>query len=205
MAKDYYELLGVSKNASQDEIKRAFRKAALQHHPDKGGDSAKFKEINEAYQVLSDPQKRAQYDQFGATAFEGAPFGEGFSGFSRGRGFEGFDFGETEGFSFGFGGLGDIFETMFGSAFSTIQVEVEISLSQAVLGDRVRFRTSQNEEIELNIPVGTQDGTQFRFKGKGGAYRRGRGDLIVTTHIRMPRRLTREQKELFEKLKQSGL
>ena len=75
---NYYEVLGVPKSASQDEIKKAFHKLAHKHHPDKGGDEKKFKEINEAYQVLSDKQKRAQYDQFGRVFEQGAPGAEGF-------------------------------------------------------------------------------------------------------------------------------
>ena len=88
---DFYTTLGVPKSASQDEIKRAYRKLAHQHHPDKqGGDDKKFKEINEAYQVLSDPNKRSQYDQFGSVPPGG--FGsQGFGGQGRG-GVDGFDF-----------------------------------------------------------------------------------------------------------------
>ena len=78
MAKrDYYEVLGVGKDASADEIKKAFRRAAVEHHPDRGGDETKFKEINEAYEVLKDDKKRKQYDTFGST-------GDAFSGFSGG-------------------------------------------------------------------------------------------------------------------------
>jgi len=71
MSSDYYDILGVSKSASSDEIKKAYRKKALEHHPDRGGDQAEFKKINEAYQILSDPQKRTQYDQFGKAGFSG--------------------------------------------------------------------------------------------------------------------------------------
>jgi molecular chaperone DnaJ len=108
MAHDYYKVLGVDKNASQDEIKKAFRKLAQQYHPDKPtGDEKKFKEANEAYSVLSDPQKRQQYDTFGS-----ADAGAGFGG---GQGFGGFDF---SGFQGNFNGqhvdfdLGDIFFTI---------------------------------------------------------------------------------------------
>ena len=105
MTKDYYKVLGVSKNASEEEIKKAYRKLAHQHHPDKsGGDEKRFKEINEAYQVLGDKEKRQKYDQFG-TAFEGA-------GFSHAQGSPfgfGFDFSGVEDFS----NLGDIFDSFF--------------------------------------------------------------------------------------------
>ncbi len=105
MSKDYYSVLGVGKEASQDEIKKEFRKKAHQYHPDKkGGDEAKFKEINEAYQVLGDVKKRAQYDQFGS-AFEHAQTGGGFSGFEGFRDFSG----SANGFNINMDDLGDIF------------------------------------------------------------------------------------------------
>ncbi len=106
MSKDYYSVLGVDKNASQDEIKKAFRKKAHEHHPDKGGNEQKFNEINEAYQVLGKPEKRAQYDQFGSTGFAGDS-SQGFSGFGQAGGINFEDLGDMfGGFSdmFGFGG-----------------------------------------------------------------------------------------------------
>jgi len=107
MSNDYYKILGVEKNASDDDIKKAYRKLAHQHHPDKkGGDEKKFKEINEAYQTLSNKDKRAQYDRFGNTTHGGAGGPGGFGGFSQG-GF-GFDFQGGD-----FGDLGDIFEAFF--------------------------------------------------------------------------------------------
>lgn len=108
MSKDYYDILGVAKSASQDEIKAAFRKKAHEHHPDKGGDAEKFKEYNEAYQVLGNPEKRQKYDQFGSAAFQGGASGwggQGFSGFQNGAGMD-FD---LEDLSEMFGGFGDIF------------------------------------------------------------------------------------------------
>lgn len=203
--KDYYSILDVSKNASQEEIKKAFRKLAIEHHPDKGGDAEKFKEINEAYSILSDQQKRAAYDQFGHAGFTHAG-GGGFSGF---RGFEDIftaDNGGRGGFRFSFGGgLGDLFEDFFGEAFSQIQVEVPISLTQAILGDTLRFQTQHGDTLEFRIPPGAQDGQSFRFRGKGNPHKRGRGDLLVTVRIKMPGRLNKEQRRLFEELKKTGI
>ncbi len=145
MAKDYYNILGVSKSASDDEIKKAYRKLAHKYHPDKaGGDEKKFKEINEAYQVLSDKTKRQQYDQFGRT-FDGGGFSAG------GGGFEGFDFGDIfgqarqGGASFEFGGdFSDVFSDIFGERFGgraarkkagrDIQVDAEISFEEMARG-----------------------------------------------------------------------
>ena len=116
--KNYYELLGVTKSASKEEIKKAFYKLAAKYHPDKkGGDEAKFKEVNEAYQVLSNDQKRKEYDTYGQT-FSGAG-SQGGSGFGQGQGFGGFDFSGFQGFNQGdfqdmdFD-LGDIFGDIFG-------------------------------------------------------------------------------------------
>lgn len=140
MAKNYYDILGVSKSASQDEIKKAFRKKAHELHPDKKtGDEKKFKEVNEAYQVLSDAQKRAQYDQFGQT-FNG-------TGSQTGGGFQGFDFSN---FDFGggagsFGGFEDIFGDLFGGGRrrtrggADIQVDVEINIFEAAKGVEKTF------------------------------------------------------------------
>lgn len=147
--KDYYKILGVEKGASADDIKKAYRKLAHQHHPDKaGGDEAKFKEINEAYQVLSDAEKRKRYDQFGTA--------DGFPGFGGGSGpFGGFDV-RFEGQNFGdFGDLGDIFETFFGGGTrarrktyqrgSDVEFGVEISLEEAFHGTA--------KKISFSVPV----------------------------------------------------
>jgi len=109
MSKDYYDILGVGKSASADEIKSAFRKKAHEHHPDKGGNAEKFKELNEAYQVLGNTDKRQRYDQFGSAAFNGGGGGAnwgGFSGFQNGGGFGNMDFEDLGDI---FGGFGDIF------------------------------------------------------------------------------------------------
>ncbi len=151
MARDYYDILGVSKNASDDEIKKAYRRLAHKYHPDKaGGDEKKFKEINEAYQVLSDKEKRHQYDQFGQ-AFKGAGF-EGFAGSESAFG-GGFDFGDifkNMNFSgggsvfdeeFGNGDFSDIFSDVFGGSKKRhartgrdIQIDIEIDFWEMVKG-----------------------------------------------------------------------
>lgn len=145
--KDYYSVLGVSRDASQDDIKKAFRKLAHKHHPDKqGGDEAKFKEANEAYGVLSDAEKRKRYDQFGS-----ADGPSGFGGFS-GNGGGGFDFNDFQ-FGGGGGGFEDLFSDMFSGGFggarsrgpragSDIQVDVEIPFMEMVEGTErtVRLR-----------------------------------------------------------------
>ena len=112
MPKDYYSILGVSKGANADEIKSAFRKKAHEHHPDKGGNAEKFKELNEAYQVLGNAEKRQRYDQFGSAAFNQGGYGGGASAYG-GQGFSGFQNGNMN-FDFEdlgdmFGGFGDIF------------------------------------------------------------------------------------------------
>ena len=113
MPKNYYETLGISKNASKEEIKKAFHKLAHKYHPDKNqGDDKKFKEVNEAYQVLSDDQKRSRYDQFGSAD---GPMGGGNYNNGQQSGFGGFDFsGFQNGQGFDMGHLGDIFGDMFG-------------------------------------------------------------------------------------------
>jgi len=148
--RDYYELLGISKSASPDEIKKAFRKAAVEHHPDKGGDESKFKEINEAYEVLSNPDKRKRYDQFGHAGVGGARSGpSGFGGFG----------GQEMHFDFGDLGLGDIFSSFFGGQGSgrsssrqsrgrDIETSVDLAFEQAVFGTDIDLRLNLNDTCE---------------------------------------------------------
>jgi len=146
---DFYTILGVPRNASQDEIKKAYRKLAHQHHPDKqGGNEAKFKEINEAYQVLSDPKKRSQYDQFGPS------FAQGFGGQSRSGGFDfgnfdGFDFSrDFEGFNRGFN-VEDLFD-LFGGAFGG-------SFGRRRDREQTSRESANGEDIRINLKVTLRD------------------------------------------------
>jgi len=147
---DYYEVLGVGKSASADEIKKAFRQAAVKHHPDKeGGDEAKFKEINEAYDVLKDAQKRQRYDQFGHAGVGGSSGGGG-GGFG-GNPFEGF-----QGQNFDFGdGLGDIFGQFFGGGQQRsrgpqrgrdVEVSLQLTFEEAIFGVEHEFSLDMDKE-----------------------------------------------------------
>lgn len=169
MAKDYYKLLGVEKDASIDDIKKAYRKLAHKYHPDKGGGKdaeEKFKEVNEAYQVLSDPAKRSQYDQFGSAS------GPGGAGFNAGQGFAGgFGFDPRSGAGVNFdmsGDLGDIFETFFGgmpgggrrrsrNRGNDIQVRLEIDFMEAVRGKEVEFNLEKNASCQTCGGTGAED------------------------------------------------
>ena len=144
MSKDYYEVLGVSKGASKDEIKKAYRKKAHKYHPDKdGGDEEKFKEVNEAYQVLGDEKKRQQYDQFGQTF--GGTGGPGAGGFNPFGGQGGFGQGQ-QGFEFD---LGDVFDQFFGGGATggrtrrrggrDIEMHTEITLKEAYSGKKEKL------------------------------------------------------------------
>lgn len=151
--RDYYEVLGVSKNASADEIKKAFRRLAVQHHPDKeGGNEDKFKEINEAYDVLKDTQKRQRYDQFGHAGVGGSS-----GGGAGGNPFEGFNFnGQNVNFDFG-GGFGDIFDQFFGGGGSRqrgpkkgrdVEVQLQLTFEEAIFGLEHEFHVELEDTCE---------------------------------------------------------
>ncbi len=202
MAKDFYNILGVQKSASKDEIKKAYRTLAHKYHPDKqGGDEAKFKEINEAYSVLSDDQKRAQYDQFGQT-FNGGGSQGGFGGF------EGFDFSQFtqggQGGSFDFD-LNDILGSFFGGRGgrnrvrkgADISVDVEIDFKDSILGVSreidIRRNDGSREKIKLNVPPGMDNGEMIRYKGKGESVTDGiPGDLYVRVHVKAHKKLSKQ-------------
>lgn len=163
--KDYYEVLGLQKGASDDDIKKAFRKLALKYHPDRNpGDKEaeeNFKELNEAYQVLTDPEKKAQYDQFGHAGVDG----NGFGGFSGG----GFDFSEM-------GGFGDIFETFFGGGFggsssrrknapqrgADLEYTLTISFEESIFGVEKEISLTRSENCESCDGSGAKSGTSAK-------------------------------------------
>lgn len=149
--RDYYEVLGVKKDASADELKKAFRKAAIEHHPDRGGDEAKFKEVNEAYEVLKDSSKRQRYDQFGHAGVGGNAGGNPFGG--------GYGQGQEMHFDFGDMGLGDIFSSFFGgggggqqrqrqSRGRDVEAGTEITFDQAVFGTEIELVLNLDDTCE---------------------------------------------------------
>ncbi|MCX6735968.1 MAG: molecular chaperone DnaJ [Candidatus Parcubacteria bacterium] len=166
MANDYYKILGINKDATKDDIKKAFRKLAHQYHPDKqGGNEAKFKEINEAYQILSDDSKRASYDTYGS-AFpggNGAQQGQGFGGFDF-SGFQGFN--GTEGMEFD---LGDIFGDFFGNGGRgqvkrgrDISIDLEIPFAEAIFGTERKVLISKTLVCSECHGSGGKPGTKMK-------------------------------------------
>ena len=182
--KDYYKILGITKSASQEEIKKAYYKLAHQFHPDKGGSEEKFKEINEAYQILSDKEKRSQYDRFGRVFEGGMPGGgePGFGGFrwNWGSGPSSEDFADGEGFGFDFSDLGDMFEDFFGAGEGArtdtkrgrdIEMDLELPL-EATLQRREETITLPKFQVCLRCQgMGGEPGTQtkecFSCRGQG--------------------------------------
>ena len=191
--RDYYEVLGVNKNATDDELKRAYRKMAKKYHPDANPDNkeeaeAKFKEVNEAYEVLSDKQKRQMYDQFG---FNGPQNGAGQGGgyYSYGSGFDGFggfsDFGD-------FGDLGDIFSSFFGGGASSrsrnsnaprkgadLRVNLNITFEEAYLGVEKEITLNRNETCSSCNGTGAEKGTSPETCSMCGG--KGKINQVVTT------------------------
>lgn len=215
---DYYKVMGIKKDAPQDEIKKAYRKRSKQFHPDLHPDDpkakAKFQMLNEAYAVLNDPDKRAKYDKYGeqwknAEAFENAG-GGGFGGF--GSGTEGWTEG---GFNFGGNGFSDFFEQLFGgfgkrTSYKNAQKKsaeanstVSIDMYTALLGGDILLQT-QSSKLRLKVKPGTQNGTKVRLKGKGYQRQDGTyGDLIITYNVTLPTNLTERQKELLREMRVS--
>lgn len=203
-SKDYYEILGVSRNATLDEVKKAYRRLARKHHPDVNPGSKeaeeRFKKITEAYQVLSDPKKRKEYDQFGSAAFQGragpdlSDFAANFEDFSRGFG-RGLRF-EVGGFDFG-----DLFSEIFGRRKGfrqrertgpqkgrDIEYQLDISLEDASRGLTTEVAINKGgklEHVKIKIPPGVDNGTRVRVAGMGepGVMGTPSGDLFIITRV----------------------
>lgn len=216
---DYYKTLGVDKKATPDEIKKAFRKLAVKYHPDRNpGDTSaeeKFKEINEAYAVLSDPQKKEQYDTFGSSGFH--------KQYSQEDIFRNFDFGGTFR-DMGMGGGEDIFSRLFGGAFgggmgrggrggragfrpgpqrgADLEMETDVSFRDAVSGAEkvIAFRRNGvREELKVKIPAGVDNSSRIRISGKGSPGEGGgpSGDLFLVIRTLPDPVFTRDGGDLF--------
>lgn len=191
--KDYYKILGVKKEASEEEIKKAFRKLAHAHHPDKsGGDEQKFKEASEAYAVLSDKKKRAQYDAYGS-AGPGASGAGGFNPSDFGFDFSGFGAGPGGGVNFDAGDLGDILSSIFGGRRvrrgRDVAVDIELSFQEAVFGAErkvvINSKLVKQKEVKISVPPGIDNGQMVRLSGMGETLEGGvPGDLYVKVHVR---------------------
>ncbi len=212
--KDYYQILGIGRNATGDEIKQAYRKMAREHHPDmvKDGDKAaaeqRFKEINEAYQILSDTQKRKMFDQYGSAAFSGNTAGQqgsgGFGGFNQGQ-WGPFTYSYSSGGNSQDTGFGDfdpfdVFEQFFGfrgfgrSASTSrkgknLYYEIRLDFAQAVFGLEKEIRI-ESGNVTIKIPAGVRDGVELRFTGYGmpSSSQQGQpGDLFITVRVSIPK------------------
>jgi curved DNA-binding protein len=195
---DYYEALGVQRGASDDEIKKAYRKLAMKHHPDRGGDATAFQKIQEAYATLSDPNKKAQYDN-PQQQFGGMP--PGFEDLFRGGGFEGF-----------FGGGGNPF---FGGGFRQRQpqrnqdmnLETTITLAEAYTGKdvmaTVTLPSGRDQVLEIKIPPGIQTGQRLRLAGVGDDRHAHlpRGDMYLNVRILIDPRYERRGDDLYRNIR----
>lgn len=187
MAKSLYETLGITENASPDEIKKAYRKLARQYHPDVNkdpGSEDKFKEINAAYEVLSDSQKKSQYDQYGDNMFGG----QNFHDFARGQRGAGVDLDDLLRQVFGGGFAGGGFGNFGAGGFGSYEVDLDIQASMtipfetAILGGKQHISIS-NESFDVKIPEGIENGQKIRIAGKGKSSNGRRGDLILKIEV----------------------
>lgn len=233
---DYYKILGVDRNIPQDQVREAYRKRAKLFHPDLHPNDpkakAKFQALNEAYDVISDPEKRKKYDQYGEKWREADAFAQNGGSASGGNGsyywssngdasggspFEGFDF---SGFGSEGGGFSSFFQDLFGAKAgrsrssrmrSTMRqntgemnANVNIDLYTALLGGEVIIQLGNGSKIKLKVKPETQNGTKVRLRGKG--YDRGdgtMGDLIITYNVKLPTNLSDKQKQCLMQMRDS--
>src|SRR6266567_1879935 len=209
--KSPYEILGVPKGASADEIKKAYRKLAREYHPDRNpGDTSaeeRFKEVQGAYDLLSDPDKRKQYDSFGSANGRG-----GLRGANVNFGdFNVQDLGDL-GDLFGGGEAGDLYvvtrvqpSKLYERRGNDLVVEVPVTFSEAALGATVEVPTPDGP-VSVKVKPGTQDGTLLRVKGKGAPKLKGsgRGDLLARVKVEVPKKLKKRERELLEELQKQS-
>lgn len=215
---DYYKVLGVDQKATQADIRKAYRKLAKKYHPDVNNTDPnaqqRFQEINEANEVLSDPEKRKKYDEYGENWRHADEFEAQRQQYSQNGGFGGFDFGGFGGFGDfsrsegNTGGFSDFFESLFGGGgFSTrrnatpqgrdLQTELALPLRE-VASTHKRVLNINGNSIRLTIPAGIADGQKIRLKGQGGAGPNGvKGDLYITFRIEPDEQFTRNGDDLY--------
>jgi len=205
MSKSLYETLGISESASADEIKKAYRKLARKYHPDINKEPEaqdKFKEINAAYEVLSDSEKKAQYDQFGDQMFGG----QNFHDFARGQGAN-VDLDEIlrqmfggggGGFSSagGFGGFGG----GFGMPDLDVQSRITVPFDTSVLGGKHQVTTGEGERFDIKIPAGIKTGETLRVRGKGKSYQGQKGDLLIQVEVAPSAEYERKGDDLYKEI-----
>ncbi|WP_121080431.1 DnaJ C-terminal domain-containing protein [Helicobacter pylori] len=206
MSKSLYQTLNVSENASQDEIKKSYRRLARQYHPDLNKTKEaeeKFKEINAAYEILSDEEKRRQYDQFGDNMFGG----QNFSDFAKSRSANE-DLDDILSSIFGKGGFSQRFsqnsQGFSGFIFSTFAPEIldktatlNVSVLDTLLGNKKQVSIN-NETFSLKIPIGVEEGEKIRVRNKGKTGRTGRGDLLLEIHIEEDEIYKREKDDITQ-------
>ncbi|PUD50639.1 DnaJ family protein [Helicobacter pylori] len=206
MSKSLYQTLNVSENASQDEIKKSYRRLARQYHPDLNKTKEaeeKFKEINAAYEILSDEEKRRQYDQFGDNMFGG----QNFSDFAKSRSASE-DLDDILSSIFGRGGFSQRFsqnsQDFSGFNFSNFAPEnldmtatLNVSVLDTLLGNKKQVSIN-NETFSLKIPIGVEEGEKIRVRNKGKTGRTGRGDLLLQIHIEEDEIYRREKDDIIQ-------
>ncbi|MGN8483920.1 DnaJ C-terminal domain-containing protein [Helicobacter pylori] len=209
MSKSLYQTLNVSENASQDEIKKSYRRLARQYHPDLNKTKEaeeKFKEINAAYEILSDEEKRRQYDQFGDNMFGG----QNFSDFARSRRTSE-DLDDILSSIFGRGGFSQRFsqnsQGFSGFNFSNfsnfapenldITITLNVSVLDTLLGNKKQVSVN-NETFSLKIPIGVEEGEKIRVRNKGKTGQMGRGDLLLQIHIEEDEMYRREKDDIIQ-------